>query len=96
MDPEKKLMDKLHENALSAADIMGKYLNGEIHGSDKIREASLTITQYFKLRATKGVENSLKLAIIKMVAKNKEDLQEMIKGGLPDYNPQIALSEGKE
>ena len=79
------LTQKMHENALKAAEILGQYLDGKKQGGEMVRQASLTITQYFKHRATKGVEASVTLAVIKMVAKDKADLRVLIHNALPEY-----------
>jgi hypothetical protein len=79
------LKDQLRENAEISAEIIKKYLKDEIKGSDKIKIASLAITQCVKFEATKGNNDALKFAISRAVSSDTKELKNNIQNNLPEY-----------
>lgn len=79
--------EQLRRNAAVAADIIHRYLKGEEEGSDKIKIASLAITQDCKHRATNGAVGALQFAICRSVAESQDELKNMIQYTMPDIFP---------
>jgi hypothetical protein len=79
------LGEQLKENAEIAAGIIKKYLKDEVKGSDKIKIASLSITQCVKFQATKGNNDALKFAISRAVSSDAKELKDNIQNNLPEY-----------
>ena len=81
-------LDKtLRENAQLGAVIVGKYLRGEEKGSDKIKIASMAISQLNKHEATKGNTDAIKFAVGRSVSKDAKELKEFIQASMPEYIP---------
>lgn len=79
------LGEQLKENAEIAAGIIKKYLKDEVAGSDKVKIASLAITQCVKFQATKGNNDALKFAISRSVSSDAKELKNNIQKNLPEY-----------
>lgn len=79
------LGEQLKENAEIAAGIIKKYLKDEVAGSDKVKIASLAITQCVKFQATKGNNDALKFAISRSVSFDAKELKTNIQKNLPEY-----------
>jgi len=87
----KSYEDKLERNAEVAADIIHKYLIGEEEGSDKIKIASLAITQECKHKATKGATGALQFAVCRSLAGDQNELKNMIQHKMPEMAPTKGL-----
>jgi hypothetical protein len=79
------LEEKLVENAEIAADIVKKYLLGEIAGTDRVKIASLSITQSVKYKATKGATDALRFAVARSIAGNRDELKKQVRENMPGY-----------
>jgi hypothetical protein len=90
------LSEQLRDNAEIGAGIIKKYLNEEIAGTDRIKFASLAITQCVKHEATKGHNDALKFAILKAVAPNPEAFRRNIGKNLPEYVQMDAIEDIQE
>ena len=77
--------EQLKRNAEKAADIIWDYLNDKIPGSDKVKIASLAITQSIKQQASKGNNDALKFAISRSVSSDAKELKKNILKTLPEY-----------
>lgn len=82
-----KLEEKLEQNAILGADILTDYLKGKASGGDKVKYASLAITQHCKHIATKGVVDAIKFGVCRAVSANPEELKKHIAANLPEYSP---------
>jgi hypothetical protein len=80
-----KLGEQLKENAEIGAGIIKKYLKDEMAGSDKVKIASLAITQCVKHQATKGNNDALKFAIARSISGDPKELKDNIQKNLPEY-----------
>lgn len=83
----------LKQNAILGVEIIRKYLQGEINGSDKVKISSLSITQYCKYRSTQGNMDAMKLNIIQKTASTKEEFKSQVRANLPDYVAMEAIPE---
>lgn len=77
----------LQENARLGAVIVGKYLRGEEKGSDKIKIASMAISQLNRHEATMGNIDAIKFAVGRSVSENVKELKTFIQGAMPEYIP---------
>jgi hypothetical protein len=77
--------EMLLNNAQISAEIMKKYLKGEISGNEKVRVAHQSITQYQRFMATRGVFDTLKVQIGSLITKDQKELKEHIKRQLPEF-----------
>jgi hypothetical protein len=82
-----KYEEKLEENAEIGAEIVNRYLTGKEKGSDKIKIASMAITQLNRHMATKGNVDAIKFAVGRSVSANAEELKRYISGNMPEYSP---------
>lgn len=90
-------LDKLlRDNAVEAAEIICKYLKGDISGSDKVKIASLTITQCVKYQATKGAHDCLRFAVMKSVAADRKELKAGLENSMPEYLHTKLIGNDKE
>lgn len=80
------LGEQLKENAEIGASIIKKYLKDEIAGSDKVKIASLAITQCVKHQATKGNNDALKFAIARSISADAKELKDNINKNLSEYS----------
>lgn len=83
--------DQLKKNAEKGAEIVGKYLNGEIGGSDKIKIASQAITQLCRHQATKGAIDTIKFGIGRSISADAKELRDYVKKNMPEYSPDTKL-----
>ena len=91
------LETKLRENAEIGAELVKKALKGEAAITDKVKIASLSITQCIKHQATKGATDALKFAVARTLASDKTEMKEYIENNLPDYihtEPRKLTDEG--
>ena len=77
----------LQENANLGATLVGKFLRGEERGSDKIKIASMAISQFNRHQATKGNIDAIKFAVGRSVSENSKELKKFSQEALPDYVP---------
>ena len=82
-----KLTEVLRENARLGAEIVGKYLRGEVKGSDQIKIGSMAISQLNRHEATKGNIDAIKFAVGRSVSENAKELKVFIQSSMPDYIP---------
>jgi len=81
------LTKTLRENARLGAEIVGKYLRGEVKGSDQIKIGSMAISQLNRHEATMGNIDAIKFAVGRSVSGNTKELKEFIQGAMPEYIP---------
>lgn len=77
---------KLEDNAVLGADLVNKYLRGEIKGSDQVKIGSQAISQLNRHRATKGNMDMVKFAVGKSISADRKELTEYIRVNMPEYN----------
>jgi hypothetical protein len=77
---------RLQSNAEKAAKIVGEYLDGTRDGTDKVKFASVSITQYQRHKATKGAIDAIKLAVGRSISEDVKELKEYIHSNMPEYS----------
>lgn len=87
-----KYEENLQKNAEISAEIVGRYLTGQEKGSDRIRIASQSISQFNRHLATKGNIDAIKFAVARSVADNPAELKKHIASSLPEYLPTKRLA----
>lgn len=80
-----ELTTSLRENATVGAKIVGKYLRGEIKGSDQIKIASMAISQLNRHEATKGNIDAIRFAVGRSISVDQKELKQYVKANLPEY-----------
>jgi predicted metal-dependent HD superfamily phosphohydrolase len=79
--------DQLKKNAEKGAELVGKYLDGTVAGSDKIKIASQAITQLCRHQATKGAIDTIKFGIGRSISADAKELRDYVKNQMPEYDP---------
>jgi len=78
--------EQLRKNAEKGAEIVGQYLEGKVHGTDKIKVASIAITQLGRFQATKGAIDAIKFGVGKSICENAKELRDYVKNQMPEYD----------
>ena len=81
------LEEKLQKNAEVGADLVLKALEGKSDMNDRVKLASMAITQHCKHIATKGAIDTIKFAVGRSIAANQDELKKYVHANLPEYNP---------
>ena len=82
-----ELTKTLRENAKLGANIVGKYLRGEVKGSDQIKIGSMAISQLNRHEATMGNIDAIKFSVGRSISGDTKELKEFIRATMPEYIP---------
>lgn len=77
----------LEANAQIGAELVGKYLRGEVKGDDRIKIGSQAISQFNRHQATRGNIDAIKFAVGRSISADQNELKQFIKQSLPEYIP---------